>query len=117
MSNAEYVATLDEDQLTNLIEQATARRENIRQSGWVKLWQVSIGWANIAWFPESEHVAAVEFACGKVNEYAAKLPGKGVAMEVSLERFRPVEVADLLKPAIAAQQDSAQAAGKEGGAE
>jgi hypothetical protein len=98
MSHAEYVAKLDESQLTNLIEQATARREDIRQSGWVKLWQVSIGWANVAWFAEEDREAAVEFARNAVQEYAAKWPGKGVEMEVSLERFRPTDAADLLKP-------------------
>ena len=102
MSHAEYVAKLDESQLTNLIEQATARREDIRQSGWVKLWQVSIGWANVAWFSESDHAAAVEFARTAVQERVAKYPGKGIEMEVSLERFRPDDAANLLKPLRAA---------------
>lgn len=101
MSNAEYVAKLDEDQLTNLIEQATARRESIRQSGWVKLWTVSVGWANIAWFPEGEHATAVKRACDEVLKSAAKHPGRPIEMEVSLENYRPVDVADLLSRAAA----------------
>lgn len=96
MSHAEYVAKFDEDQLSNLIEQAAARREDLRQSGWVKLWVVNIGWANIAWFAESEHAAAVERASAEVKKAAAKRPGHGIEMEISLEKYRPNEAARLL---------------------
>lgn len=112
MSNAEYVTNLDEDQLSNLIEKATARREEIRQSGWVKLWVVNIGWANVAWFAEDEHAAAVEHACTEVRKAAAKRPGHGISMEVSQERFRPNDAAELLGSRSAAVQAPESQAGE-----
>lgn len=96
MSHAEYIAALDEDQLENLIDQAKARRENIQQSGWVLLWTVNICSANVAWFPEEERAAAVEFACNAARIRAARCIGDGVEMELSLERYRPIEAQDLL---------------------
>lgn len=110
MSIAEYVAKLDEDQLSNLIEKATARREDIRQSGWVKLWVVNIGWANVAWFPEGERDAAIEHACAEVKKEAAKRPRHGITMEVSQERFRPNDAADLLAPRKAIETNAGEKA-------
>jgi len=109
MSIAEYVAKLDEDQLSNLIDKATARREDIRQSGWVKLWVVNISWANIAWFAEGDHAAAIERACAEVKKAAAERPGRGIEMEVSLEKFRPNDAEELLAPRRAAAQGTGEA--------
>lgn len=96
-SLAEYVAECDEDQLINLIQRADARLVAIRQSGWVKLWTVSINWANVAWFAEDDYAAAVAWACTAFAEEAEAKTGKaGVEMEVKLERYRPDEVAGLL---------------------
>jgi hypothetical protein len=97
VSHAEYVAGCDESQLTNLIEQANARLTKIRESGWVRLWTVNVSWANVAWFPEADHQAAVDYACEAIKKAAVKAPGKGIEVEVSLERYRPEEVAGLLK--------------------
>jgi hypothetical protein len=96
MSISEYVAGLDEDQLVNLIDKAKVRLEAIRKSGWVNLWTVSVGWANLAWFPESEHGAAVAFAVRAISDEAEKRPGKKIELEIRLECVRPEEVIDLL---------------------
>lgn len=96
LSHEEYVAGCDEGQLENLVERANARLEKIRKSGWVKLWTVSIGWSNVAWFVEQEHGAAVDFARDAVAAEARRRPAKGIEMEVKLENFRPEEVAGLL---------------------
>jgi hypothetical protein len=96
LSHEEYVAGCDESQLQNLIERANARLEKIRKSGWIKLWTVSIGWANVAWFEEREHGAAVAFARDAVAAEALRRPAKGIEMEVKLESFRPEEVPGLL---------------------
>jgi hypothetical protein len=96
MSHAEYVANLDEDQLANLIEQARARIASIEQSGWVKLWTVNINWANTAWFAEGDHAPAIEHACKSIKALGAKQPGKSVEMNISLEKYRPDEVAALV---------------------
>lgn len=96
MSHAEYVAKLDEDQLANLIEQAQNRVASLQQSGWVKLWTVNVNWANTGWFAESDQAAAIEFACSSIKAIAAKKPGASVEMNVSLEKYRPDEVAGLV---------------------
>lgn len=109
LSHEEYVAGCDEGQLENLIERANVRLEKIRSSGWVKLWTVSIGWSNVAWFAEQEYGAAVDFARAAVGNEALRLPGKAIEMEVKLERYRPEEVAGLL----AATPKSSAAVGAE----
>jgi hypothetical protein len=95
VSTTEYIDKLDEDQLDFFIEAARARKRRIEESGWVKLWVVSIGWANVAWFDMDAYEFAIERACAEVKREAAK-GNKGVEMEVKLERYRPEEVADLL---------------------
>jgi len=103
MSNSDYIAKLDKYQLEDLIEQATDRLTDIRQSGWVRLWTVSINDINIAWFPEDKHSAAVEFACKEVWRAVDERPDKCVEMEVSLEHYRPNKAADLLRQANSAK--------------
>jgi hypothetical protein len=95
VSTTEYIDKLDEDQLDFFIEAARARKKKIEESGWVKLWVVSIGWANVAWFPADAYEAAVSCACAEVKREAAK-GNKGIEMELQLDRFRPEEVADLI---------------------
>jgi hypothetical protein len=95
VSTTEYVEKLDEDQLDFLIEAARARKRRIEESGWVKLWTINIGWANVAWFEEGAYEFAIERACAEVKRAAAK-GSKGIEMEVKLDRYRPEEVADLL---------------------
>lgn len=96
MSHEEYVAECDEDQLRNLIERANARIEKLSKSGWAKLWTVTIGWANVGWFAEDDHASAVEFAQDVLAADARRNPGKGLELEVKLERYRPEEVPQLL---------------------
>lgn len=96
MSHATYIADLDEDQLTNLIEQATARREAIRQSGWIKLWTLSMGCGNLAWFVEADYSAAVQEAALLLAQVGAKHSGSAIELQIHLERYRPDEVAELL---------------------
>ena len=116
MSNAEYVAKLDEDQLSNLIEHATARREKIRQAGWVKLWVVTVNWANVAWFELDDYEAAVARACEEVkNEAVRSGARKPVEMELRMDRFRPDELADLLAPRRAAAHQASAPTGDSAG--
>ena len=96
LSHEEYVAGCDEDQLRNLIERANARIEKLNQSGWTKLWTVTIGWANVGWFAEDDHEAAVEFSRDVVAASARRNPGRGIELEVKLAKYRPEEVAQLL---------------------
>lgn len=97
MSHKEYIEKCDEDQLNSLIEHANQRLTQIKQSGWVKLWTVSVGWANVAWFEESDYAAAVARASAEVGIEAARRPNTDVNVGIELERFRPEEVAGLLK--------------------
>jgi hypothetical protein len=96
MSHKDYLAKCDEDQLRTLIEMANARLETIRQSGWTKLWAVSIDWATVAWFPEHDYEAAAAWACRAAHAEALQKRGRGVELALKLEKFRPEEVADLL---------------------
>jgi hypothetical protein len=96
MSHAEYVAGCDEDQLRSLIVHANARLKVLQESGWVRLWTVSVGWANVAWFTEADHPQAVSIACAAVQKEVSKHPGKEVEMEVRLVCYRPEEAARLL---------------------
>lgn len=95
-SHAEYVAGCDEEQLENLIEQASARLDVLRTSGWVRLWTVSLGWGNVAWFPESEFAVAADFAQGAVTREAAQALQQGIELELKLKKYRPAEVPELL---------------------
>jgi len=105
MSHKDYISGCDEDQLNRLIEMAKARVKEISESGWVKLWVVSIGWGNVAWFREDKHAAAVEYACAATRADAMQHPGKPVEMEVSLARYRPEEVARLLATAPVVEKE------------
>jgi len=96
MSHKDYLAKCDEDQLRTLIEMANARLETLRQSGWTKLWAVSIDWATVAWFPEQEYDAAAAWACRAAHAEALQKRGRGVELALKLEKFRPEEVPDLL---------------------
>jgi hypothetical protein len=113
VSHADYVAKCDEDQLKNLIERAEARLTEIRSSGWVKLWTVQHGWANVAWFSESNYGAAVSHMFSILREEAAKPNGRGFSLELSLEKYRPEEVGDLIK--VAAPELGEQEGGKSHG--
>lgn len=98
MSTQDYVEQLDEDQLQVLIECARARQKKIQESGWVKLWVVSIGWANVAWFGIDDYEAAVARACDEVKKSAARNDTpKHIEMELKMDRFRPEEAAKLLR--------------------
>jgi hypothetical protein len=96
MSHADYIAGCDEDQLKRLVEMANERITKIRESGWVKLWTVNVSWANVAWFVEEDHQKAVDYVCRAVKKAGEKAPGKGIEVQLSLERYRPEEVAGLI---------------------
>lgn len=105
MSHEEYTAACSEDQLVSLVEWANIRLKKIRSSGFINLWVVSIGWGNVAWFAESDYVAAIDYACKAVKAKSMKLGSKGVEMEVKLDQFRPDEVAELLAVAAPSPKD------------
>jgi hypothetical protein len=96
MSHEEYVAGCDEDQIEGLIEAANKRLAKIRSSGWVKLWTVSIGYGNVAWFREPDYEAAVDYACKAVKAESTRRGAQDLEMSVELERYRPGDVDDLL---------------------
>lgn len=97
MSHAEYVAKCDEDQLRSLIEHANGRIKKLQESGWVNLWTVSIGWANVAWFAEDDYAKAIVAALEAVRKDVESQSGKELEMEVRLVGYRPEEAARLLK--------------------
>lgn len=95
-SHEQYVAGCDEGQLENLIDQANARLQKLRKSGWIRLWTVSLGYANVGWFEEADHAPAVKFAVEAAAESAQRKPMKCLELEVRLENYRPEEVPELL---------------------
>lgn len=97
MSHVDYVAKCDEEQLAELVRVANAQIKKIQESGWVRLWTVNVGWSNIAWYRADQRAEAVQHAFRAVAAFAQKWPDSTIEMEISLERYRPSEAADLLK--------------------
>lgn len=96
MSHEEYVTRCDEEQIQGLIEAANNRLAKIRSSGWVKLWTVSIGYGNVAWFRETDYEAAVDYACKAVKAESNRRGTQDLEMSLELTRYRPNDVDDLL---------------------
>lgn len=97
MSHAEYVAKCDEDQLENLIAQAVSRLNNIRESGWVELWTVSVDGANVAWFAADDYAAALAHAQAALAKPSTVRGRIGFEVMASLERYRPAEAQGLVR--------------------
>jgi len=99
MSHAEYIASCDEEQLHHLVELATAKLKEMRESGWVKLWVVSDDWMNHGWFPLSDYAAALQFLTATGLGLAAK--GKAGQLGIRASKFRPEEAAKLVQETAA----------------
>ncbi|MFK3741062.1 hypothetical protein [Massilia sp. TN1-12] len=96
VSIPDYVAQCDEDQLHNLVSQANRRIDEIKKTGWVRLWTLNVSWANLAWFAEDDYEAAVEHVAELVKKSAMKHPNTDIEITMTRERYRPDEVERLL---------------------
>jgi hypothetical protein len=96
-SHVEYVAAKDIDQLTNLIEVATAKKEELQAGGWVFLWVVA-DYANQGWFPVADYAGAVAY----LTKLAQKHLSEGSSPELSLEQscYRKLEAERLVAETI-----------------
>jgi hypothetical protein len=92
-SHVEYVAAKDIDQLTNLIEVATAKKEELQAGGWVFLWVVA-DYANQGWFPVADFAYLTKLAQKHLSE--------GSSPELSLEQscYRKLEAERLVAETI-----------------
>lgn len=100
MSHQDYIAGCDEGQLKRLVELANERLKAIQQTGWVKLWCVSVGFGNVGWFRHEDFAGAV--ACAKAALARHEHEPRDLDLEICLNRYRPDEVAELLAYAQAA---------------
>ena len=96
MSHADYIASFDEGQLQSLIEHANKKLKSIQESGYIKLWTVSVGYGNVGFFPQEDYNLAVQCGIAEVLAHATKSRTSGVELSVQLERYRPGEVQELL---------------------
>lgn len=92
MSHAEYVAKLDEDQLTSLIEHAQGRLQALRTAGWTLLWVVGTDMTNSYWFNDYAKAAV---CLGEVA-LASAVNKKDMPLTLEYKRYRPEEAKDLL---------------------
>lgn len=95
MSHAEYIASCDEHQLIRLVEMANERLKEIREAGYVKLWVVSDDCLHLAWFEQTEYLAALAYLGQTGLDLQAK--GRPSQLEVRLKKFRPEEAAQLVQ--------------------
>ena len=94
VSHAEYVADQDEDQLSNLINEAQARRTKLRESGWVKTLVVSDDSSNLGWFAIDDYESAGKFLLSKAHDRISK---KAVfELCINEVKYRPEEAASLI---------------------
>lgn len=94
VSHAEYVADQDEDQLSNLINEAQARRTKLRESGWVKTLVVSDDSCNLGWFSIDDYESAGKLLLAEAH---ARISRK-VEFELCINKgsYRPEEAAQLI---------------------
>lgn len=94
MSHSDYIARCDEEQLICLVEMANGRLEQIRQTGWVKLWVVSDDCINLGWFAQTDYRLALDFLSqAGIN---AAMNNKTLELGVRLAKYRPDEAATLV---------------------
>lgn len=105
MSHADYIAKCDEDQLICLVEMANGRLEQIRQTGWVKLWVVSDDCVNLGWFEQSDYAAALEFLAQAGAKAATN--SKPLELGVRLAKYRPDEAATLVAETLSMRKSTA----------
>lgn len=107
MSHADYLARCDEDQLICLVEMANGRLEQIRQTGWVKLWVVSDDCINLGWFEQPDYRLALDFLSEAGMSAASK--NKTLELGVRLAKYRPDEAAALVAETLSMRKAPAPA--------